>query len=161
MNRAIWSTTVAAGLALLAACGGTEEPAPVADAEIVGEPATEPATGMEGMVGMDDMQQGGAAPQLQAHMQMMQDASGEELQNMLPEHRQLVANTLAQMNREMQGMAMAADSEWDQTVAALRDDLVRLPEMATAELQAFMPEHQARIARLIEMHGEMMGEMQM
>ena len=165
MNRVLRGTTMAAVLALLAACGGAEEdPEVVADAEVVGEPATAPAGGMEGMQGvggMERMQQGGVAPQLQAHMQMMQNATGEELEAMLPEHRQLVANTIAQMNREMRDMNMADDPEWDQTVSALRQDLVRLPEMTAHELQAFMPEHQARIDRVIEMHRGMMGDMQM
>jgi hypothetical protein len=165
MNRVLRGTTMAAALALLAACGGTEEePEVVADAEVVAEPATAPAGGMEGMQGMggmESMQQGGVAPQLQAHMQMMQNATGEELRNMLPEHRQLVANTIAQMNREMRDMNMAEDSEWNQTVSALREDLVRLPGMTPDELRAVMPEHQARIERLIEMHREMMGGMQM
>ena len=158
MNRALRGTSVTAALVLLTACGGTEEePDVAADKVVPAEQAVEPGA----MAGMEGMQQSGVAPQLQAHMQMMQDASGEELQNMLPEHRQLVANTLAQMNREMRDMNMAEDPEWDQTVAALREDLVGLPEMTPAELQAFMPEHQARIDRLIEMHSEMMGQMQM
>lgn len=158
MNRTLRGTSITAALVLLAACGGTEEEPDVAAKEgVAGEQAAEPGA----MAGMEGMQQAGVAPQLQAHMQMMQDASGEELQNMLPEHRQLVANTLAQMNREMRDMNMAEDPEWDQTVAALRRDLVQLREMTPAELQAFMPEHRARIDRLIEMHSEMMGEMQM
>ena len=115
--------------------------------------------GMQGMEGMQGMQQGGPAAELQAHMQMMQNASGEELKRMVPEHRQMVANMIAQFNREMRDMNMAEDSEWGGTVKALRDDLVRLPEMSPDELKSFMPEHQTRINRLIEMHQSMMGSM--
>ena len=117
------------------------------------------AGGMEGMAGMEGMQQGGVAAQLQGHMQMMQNASGEELKAMLPEHRQLVANTIAQMNREMQSMDMSDNTEWNAAVGALREDLVRLPEMTPEELKAFIPEHQERINKLTEMHRSMMGTM--
>jgi predicted small lipoprotein YifL len=161
MKRILRGTTLTAALALLAACGGAEkEPEVVADAEMVAEPAGG-MEGMPGMGGMESVGQGGIAAQLQAHMQMMEGASGEELQRMLPEHRQLVANMVAQFNREMRDMNMADDSDWNQTVDALRNDLVRLPEMSADELQAFLPEHQARIDRLIDMHRGMMGDMQM
>ena len=115
--------------------------------------------GMLGMGGMESTQQNGVAPQLQTHMQMMRTASGEELKDMLPEHRQLVANMIAQMNREMREMNMADDTEWNEAVNALRDDLVRLPEMSPDELKAFLPEHQERIDKLAEMHQGMMGGM--
>lgn len=165
MNRVLRGTSVAAALTLLAACGGTEEgPEVVADAEVVAEPAAEPAGGMEGMQGMggmESMQQGGLAPQLQGHMQMMQNASGEELKDMLPEHRQLVANMMAQMNQEMRSMDMSDNTEWNETVNALREDLVRLPEMTAEELKAFIPEHEERINKLVEMHRSMMAGMQM
>jgi len=94
-------------------------------------------------------------------MQMMGGASGGDLVAMLPEHRRLVANMIAQMNREMRDMDMADDPEWDETITGLRDDLVRLPEMTAEELRAFMPEHHARIDRLVEMHRSMASDMQM
>ena len=163
MNRVFRNTTVAAGLALLAACGGTEEePEGAADTEVVAEPAAPAAAGgMEGLGRMESMQQGGIAAQLQGHMQMMQNASGEELRMMLPEHRQLVANTIAQMNREMQSMDMSDNTDWNESVAALRQDLVRLPEMTPEELKAFIPEHQERINKLMDMHRSMLGDMKM
>lgn len=149
-------------LTALTACGGGEEEPEVVETPVA-EPA-EPAGGMEGMQGMGgaaDAEQTGLPPELQAHMRMMQSASGDELARMVPEHRQLVANMIAQMNREMRDMNMTTDTEWDETVQALRDDLVRLPEMTGDELQTFLPEHQARIERLAEMHRSMMGDMQM
>lgn len=161
MKRALRGTTMAAVLALLAACGGSEDaPEVVGDTEVAAEPAVAPAGGMEGMQ-MESMQQGGVPPQLQAHMQMMQGASGEQLAAMVPEHRQLVANMIAQMNREMRDMNMSDNTEWNETVQALRNDLVRLPEMTPEELKGFLPEHQARIEKLAEMHRGMMGNMQM
>jgi hypothetical protein len=166
MNAILRRSALVLTAAALTACGGTEDEAEVVvtDPEVVAEPAAEPAgdmEGMQGMTGMESMQQGGIAAQLQGHMQMMGSASGGELVVMLPEHRQLVANMIAQMNKEMRDMEMGDNAEWNTTVDALREDLVRLPEMSPDELQAFIPEHQARIDRLVEMHRGMMDRMQM
>lgn len=161
MVRINWLTGLIM-VAILGACGGAD--APEAETETT---VAEPAGGMEGMGGMDgmggmpSMEQDGIDPQLQAHMQMMQSASGEQLTAMVPEHRQLVANMIAQMNREMREMNMTTDAEWNETVDALRNDLVQLPEMTADEIKAFLPEHQARIDRLAEMHQGMMGNMRM
>lgn len=158
MVRIKWLTGLIV-VAILGACGGADAPEAETEA-VVAEPAGG-MEGMEGMGGMPSMQQGGIDPQLQAHMQMMQSASGDQLTAMVPEHRQLVANMIAQMNREMREMNMTTDAKWNETVDALRNDLVRLPEMTADEIKAFLPEHQARINQLAEMHQGMMGNMQM
>ncbi len=162
MNRWIRSATLVMTTALLAACGGAEEePEVVADAPAAAEPAA-PMGGMQGMEGMDGMQMdGGMMELMQAHMRMMEGATGDGLMAMMPEHRQMAANMLADMNRQMREMNMAADPEWDETVSALRQDLTRLPEMSAQEVQAFLPEHRARVERLMEMHRAMRGNMQM
>jgi hypothetical protein len=142
----------------LAACGGEEAPEAVVE---------EPMAGMEGMdgmpmEGMGGMQMGGGMmDQMRAHMQAMEGATGEQLRANLPQHRQMAANMISQMNREMRDMNMAADQEWNSTIDAIRGDLVRLPEMTAQELEAFMPEHRARVMRLMEMHRAMMAEMGM
>lgn len=142
----------------LAACGGGE-PDEAPEAAV----AEQPAGGMQGMEGMPGMQgmpmEGGMMDEMRAHMQAMDGASGEALRADLPMHRQRVANMIARMNREMREMDMPADEEWDATVEALRDDLRRMPEMGADELEALMPEHRARVGRLMEMHGEMMAAM--
>lgn len=150
-------------LGALAACGGSEGE-PEAESEVpIAEPAPPAGAmeGMEGMGGVADAEQAGLPPELQGHMQMMDGASGDELANMVPEHRQLVANMIARMNREMRDMDMAGNTEWNETVQSLRDDLVRLPEMTGDEIRTFLPEHQARLERLAGMHRSMMGSMQM
>ena len=38
-------------------------------------------------------------------------------------------------------------------------DLVRMPQMSAADMEAFMPEHQGRVTRLMEQHRSMMGGM--
>jgi uncharacterized lipoprotein len=150
---------LAALLATLAACGGSEEETPEA-APSHAPAAAAPAGGMEGMPGMQSGE-GVAADPLDAHMQMMQGASGDQLKAMVPEHRQMVANMIAQYNREMRDMNMSTDANWNSTVDALRQDLVRMPEMSADELKTFIPEHQSRITKLREMHRGMMGNMKM
>lgn len=149
------SVALAALGLLLAACGGEPDAAP---------PATEEAgmqqmEGMQGMGGMEGMASGGTTERMREHMRAMQGAGADSVMAMMPMHRQMTANMIAQMNREMRDMNMAADAEWSATVDALRQDLTRMPEMTAAELRALMPEHRARVERLMEMHGGMMEEM--
>lgn len=160
MMRRNWTRAAPALVAALtvAACGGDENAGEAPDAVVV----EQPAGGMEGMPGMPGMQMGGGMmDQVQAHMQQMEGASGEQIRASLPQHRQVVANMISQMNREMRDMNMAADSEWNQTIEALRQDLRQMPEMSAQELESFMPEHRTRVMRLMEMHREMMAGMGM
>ena len=143
----------------LAACGGMDEAQNKAAAPSAAAPAAD--TTMSGMQGMGGTQGGGMMQEMQAHMRAMQGAGGDSLKAMLPTHRQMAANMIAQMNREMRDMNMAADTGWTATVDSLRQDLVRMPEMDAAELQAFMPAHQARLERLMQMHSSMMQGMKM
>jgi len=146
----------------LAACGRDEE-AP--EAVVVEEPAVgmDGMQGMEGMQGMGGMQMGGGMmEQMWAHMQSIEGADGERYRAMLPQHRQMVANMVSQFGREMREMMpMGKDSEWNQTLEALRQDLRQMPEMSAQELEAVMPEHRQRVMRLMEMYESMMGDMQM
>ena len=140
---------------VLAACG--TEPEQTRSAADPVESGAEPAEGMEGMEGMQD----GMMEQMTAHMQMMDGAGADSLQAMVAMHRQMAANMLARMNREMREMNMTADAAWNATVDSLRQDLTRMPELTGSELEAMMPGHHARMMRLMEMHRTMMSEMQM
>ena len=142
----------------LAACGGEQRQ------ERGGEGAGAFAdTGgrMGGMPGMGSMMDTTMMQGMRDRMQMMAGASADSMQAMLPEHRQMTANMLAQMNREMAQMSMTGDSVWTATVDSLRQDLTRMPEMGPAELKALMPAHQARAIRLMELHRTMMQKMGM
>lgn len=160
MSRFMMVTAVAT-VVLVAACGGAEKNAPVQeDAEAVAEP-TGGMPGMPEMPGMGGMQDDGMMQQMQARMDMMMGVRPDSMMAMMPEHRQMAANMLAQMNRDMQQMNMPGDEAWNATVDSLRQDLSRMPEMSVGELQEWMPGHHARMTRLMEMHRSMMGNMRM
>ncbi len=135
----------------LAACAGGDDRDGAAD---TAAPAGDTAqAGMQGMGG------GGMMEQMQAHMRMMNGAGADSMQAMLPMHRQMVANMISQFGREMREMNMTADAAWLATIDSLRQDNIRMPEMSASELRAFMPEHGARVMRLMDMHRSMMANM--
>ena len=146
---------ILAASTVLAACG--TEPEQTRNAADPGESGPESAEGMEGMGGMQD----GMMEQMMAHMQTMDGAGADSLQAMMPMHRQMAANMLARMNREMRDMNMTADAAWNATVDSLRQDLTRMPELTGSELETLIPAHRTRMMRLVEMHRAMMSEMQM
>jgi hypothetical protein len=80
---------------------------------------------------------------------------------MLPTHRQVLANMIAEANKDMRDMNMPSAAAWTATVDSLRRDLTRMPEMSASELHQFMPTHEARVKRLMDSHRAMMGSMQM
>lgn len=158
----------ALGLAVaLAACGSDKKVQNANDSATrsAGQPA-QPASGMQGMQGIGDssgmggmggMQGGDMMARMQQHLLLMTGAPGDSLEAMLPAHRQMVANMLAQMNQQMRSMNMTVSPYWTALADSLRQDLVRMPEMSPVELKAFMPAHQARTTRLMAMHQAMMG----
>jgi hypothetical protein len=156
------SVMVLAVAGLVAACaGGDTEQDAGAEADTSQAAAD---TGMQGMPGMRGIEAGRMTEmltQMQSHMQMMQNMNADSMQSMLPEHRQMAANMLAQMDREMREMNMVGDTAWRATADSLRKDLARMPEMSGQELQTIMPGHQQRIMRLMEMHRRMMGNVRM
>ena len=158
-RRATILTAALAGSLVLAACQREDAPA------TAGAAAGDTMAGMPGMAGMDHgavqggMESGGMMDQMQAHMRAMDGAGADSMRAMVPMHRQMVANMVAQFNREMRDMSMQTDVGWDATVDSLRRDLVRLPELSAGEVQAFMPAHRDRVMRLMEMHRSMMQNM--
>ena len=116
--------------------------------------------GMGSMSGMGAMMSTGSmdsmGAQMQAQMRAMEAAGPARMQWMMPEHRQAVANMLAQMHQQMRDMHMASDRAWAALVDSVRHDVIRLPDMKGAELSRFMPVHGARVTRLMQMHQRMM-----
>ncbi|HUP53704.1 MAG TPA: hypothetical protein VM198_14580 [Longimicrobiales bacterium] len=136
---------------LLAACGAEEqgnETGDMGDMPGMSAPAEEPAPS-------------GMMESMRAHMERMSALPADGFAAVLPTHRQMVANMLSQMNREMSSMNMAADTAWTAVVDSLRSDLTRMPGMGAAELATLMPAHRERVQRLMSMHAAMMGRMGM
>ncbi len=118
--------------------------------------------GMKGMAGGDSSTMGGMTmADMQKQMDAMMKASPEQMKAMLPMHRQMAANMLAQMNTQMRTMNMPANAAWTATVDSVRQDLVRLPEQSAQQLKDAVPAHHARMMRLMQMHDAMMKGMKM
>jgi hypothetical protein len=120
--------------------------------------------GMEGMPSMSSANDGSrdaadASGAMRAHMERMSAMMPDSIHAAMPGHRQMVANMLAQMNREMSSMNMAADTAWTATVDSIRSDLTTMPNLSAEETAAMMPAHRARVERLMSMHQAMMGRM--
>jgi len=160
-------TIVLAAATLGVACAGENEQGTstgdTAEAAGAATPAGAPGTG--GMAGHDmrgmsgGMMSGRMMRDMTAHMRAMHGAAPDSLHAVLPMHRQMTADMLAEMNREMWAMNMAGDAAWTATVDSLRDDLVRMPEMSGEELRALLPAHAARVERLMAAHQSMMAAM--
>ncbi|MGQ0813071.1 MAG: hypothetical protein ACT4O1_01215 [Gemmatimonadota bacterium] len=139
--------TAAFVILLAGACGG--EPDQGAAAEDMA-----PMDGMQGMqMGADT----GMMAEMESHMKMMEGAGGDTLKGMMEMHRPMAANMLAQFNRDMQQMNMSADTAWHALADSIRQDLTRMPDLNTRQMQSLMPGHMARMRRLMQLHRELMS----
>ncbi|HEX5831650.1 MAG TPA: hypothetical protein VFY16_11760 [Gemmatimonadaceae bacterium] len=151
-----WSAAlVVASLTL--ACDRRSETATRGGEGSAAAPAQDTAAGMAGMG--HAMASGPMMERMDAHLVALEKTGPDSLAAALPAHRQMVANLIAQMNREMRDMDMTGDPAWNATVDSLRQDLVRLPEASAAELRELMPAHRSRVQRLTELHRRMMASM--
>ena len=150
MNRIDRVAVLSLSLFLLAAsaCGAPDE-APRTNAP---SSAPDDAAPAAGNTMMDEMT---------AHVGHMGGMGADSMQAMLPVHRQRVGNMLAQMGADMRSMNMPGDASWNALVDSVRADVIRMPELSGAELQASMPDHLGRVTRLLEAHGAMMRRMGM
>ncbi len=153
--------TLATTLALASCSGSDTASDATADQSPMSGSDAGAMSGMGGMQGMQGMGNGGMMDQMQSHMRMMDGAGADSIASMLPTHRQMVANMIAQFNKEMRDMNMSTNTEWNATVDSLRADLTQMPDMRATELQQFMSAHNARVTRLMESHRKMMSDMKM
>ncbi len=119
-----------------------------------------PSSGMSdfsGMSGMASMSDDAVMP---SHLAMLQQASPDSLVAQLPQHRQLVANMLSRMAREMRPMNMPGNALWNSTVDSLPQDLIHMPELTRAQLGTATSPHLRRVTRRPDMHLQMMQSMQ-
>ncbi|MGE0161300.1 MAG: hypothetical protein AB7T31_18030, partial [Gemmatimonadales bacterium] len=86
-------------VAVLAACGG--------DGDSMED--------MPSMGGTPDASAGAADDPMRAHLVRMRELPADSLLAAVGQHRQMVANMLARMNREMSGMNMVGDAAWAET----------------------------------------------
>jgi hypothetical protein len=138
---------IAVGLmTVLAACGraGDREDTTAAKAD----------TGA--MAGMSGMMSGAMMDSMHVHMSAMDTMSADGVKSMLPMHRQMMGNMLAQMNREMQDMKMTANPSWTALMDSVRQDLIRMPDMTAQQLKDFAAPHHGRVMRLMQGHRDMM-----
>jgi hypothetical protein len=128
-----------------------------------GEDDTARDTGMAGMEGMRSGAAGLGSTQMMAdvdaHMGTMRSAMADSMKAMLPMHRQMVANMIAQLEREMRDMNMTGDAAWNATLDSLRQDLRVMPDLSAQALRDLMPAHSNRVRRVIDMHRSMMANM--
>ena len=165
-------TITLASLATIAACrskdstngaASSDSTANAAAGSLEGPTRKDTAGGMAGMPGMSGGQMGnmmGAAmmDSMQTHLTMMDSMSAGRMKAMLPMHRQMVANMLSRMSSEMRQMNMSPDAAWTATIDSVRQDLTHMPEMSGSQLKAMMPDHHARVMRLLQAHRAMMGK---
>ena len=130
-------------------------PACRSERDAVSDSATDSAsmTGMAGMSG-DMMRQ--MMDSMEAHLRMMDTASAASMQTMMAKHHPMADSLVSRMDADMRRMNMAGDSAWTATVDAVRADLGRMHSMTPDSMKAVMPQHRARMMRLMEMHRRMM-----
>jgi hypothetical protein len=159
MTTQIWSVGLPALLFLTVACqlestDQAQEDDLSAEAALAAPDSAPGAMSMERMEGMGGMQM---QSDMMAHMQTMHAMHGDSLMMMMPQHGQMLGNMMTHMDREMQSMNLSPDSLESALADSLRSDLMRMPGMSAPEMEAFMPGHQARVMRMMEMHGSMMS----
>ena len=164
-TRACSLAPLVAGALLAAACGGGGQGASGAPRDSAGAAGAAAGGGMDsmpgmaGMPGMEPAMSGRMMTDMEAHLRAMRAATPDSLRRAVPTHRQLVANLVAQMNREMGDMNMAPDAPWTALVDSVRADLTRMPELDAGELARSAPDHHGRVERLVAAHRRMMEAM--
>lgn len=108
------------------------------------------------MGGMKGMHEDTLAPKVQAHLQRLQTSNPDSLRALVSEDRQVVTTLIADCEQMMRGMKMDPPRKWRNAVQELRQDLDRMANMTTAQLQQAMPEHRKRIEGMLAMRRDMM-----
>lgn len=86
----------------------------------------------------------------------MSSAKGDDQRHMLPAHEELVSEFLTRNDAKMRAMHVKIDPDWLSVIDSVRNDLARMPNMSSAQLHAFFPEHARRVMRIaacIDMRG--------
>lgn len=86
---------------------------------------------------------------MRAHLRRLDAAGADSLPALVPVHREKVEALLSRCTATASGMHQPADTTGGPIAEELWHDLIRLPQLAAAELPAFMAEHRARIVRFL------------
>ena len=84
-----------------------------------------------------------------ADLDSMSDATGDAQRLMLPAHEKLVSDFLTRNDAKMRAMHVRIDPDWLTVIDSVRNDLARMPNMSSAQLHAFFPEHARRVMRIV------------
>lgn len=143
-------------LGLLSACDGEDEQVETAEVSVVDTSRTGmPGAGMPGEMGrMPGMGEGAMMmSDWERHMAAMHGASGESLRAMMGPHRQMAMRMIETMDSTRARTGMPMDSAWMATRDSLREDLARMQGMSPEQAEALLDAHDARMRRMLEMHG--------
>lgn len=97
---------------------------------------------------------------LAAYIQRFQDVSrvsADSLAALMPTDGRMLADVLVQAEREMQLLGVRGDARWVGVTDSLRADLTTITQLRGEALRHFLPEHQQRVRRLLDLHTEMMA----
>lgn len=84
-----------------------------------------------------------------ADLDSMSSANGDAQRLMLPAHEELVSEFLRRNDAKMRAMHVKIDPDWLMIIDSVRADLARMPNMSSAQLHAFFPEHARRVMRIV------------
>lgn len=84
-----------------------------------------------------------------ADLDSMSSATGDAQRHMLPAHEELVSEFLTRNDAKMRAMHVKIDPDWLSIIDSVRNDLARMPNMSSAQLHAFFPEHARRVMRIV------------
>lgn len=151
------ATLLVAGIAVACQSKGNDADSAKGAATTTSKDSASAMAGMPGMSGTGAS--AGMMDSIETHLRTMTAARPEQLKAMVPMHRQMVANMIAQMNQEMRTMNMPANAGWTATIDSVRQDLIHLPDMSSPDIAASLPARHSRITRLLAMHRDMMAKM--
>ena len=97
---------------------------------------------------------------LRAHLDSIQSLSGERLEAARATHSELIRSLLARIMTDFSGLTMVS-GELQGALREVREDWEGMATMDPARFEAFLPEHLARVRRLMDMHRERMAEAHM
>lgn len=97
--------------------------------------------------------------QVQADLRRMDGAGANDIQALVPSHRQTVTTMIAQFRQDMRDRSTSNHTAFTATIDSVERDLQRMQGMSAQELQRLMPDHGARLRRLMDTHGTTMGYM--